>query len=129
MSTTIAEQLVENPTPELEQIAADVQAVANDTQSYAYRFEDQEDGSRVEVRAAAVPRIATPGRLPEADARLEGALAKTPEGLFRLLPHNPDGSPNGLGQTHGWVRADSRTREFHEELTPGTPAFIAHPAT
>lgn len=124
---TIAETLAAEPTPEIEQIAAEVQAVANDTQSYGYRFEDQEDGSRLEIRAAAVPRIAA-ADLPDADARLEGVLAKTPAGLFRLLPHNPGGVPNGDGETHGWVPADSRTSEFHDDLTPGTPTLIAHPA-
>lgn len=79
---TIAEKLAKKPTPEIEALVAEVQAVANDTQSYAYRFEDQEDGSRLEIRCAAQPRFA--GEPPVAGPGQEGVLCLTDSGLLRL---------------------------------------------
>lgn len=58
-----------------------VQRVADETQSYAYHFHEFKDGSRIEVRAAARPLLDTTER---ATPDLEGALAKTDDGLFRL---------------------------------------------
>lgn len=69
---TIAEKLAKRPTKAIEQIADEVQGVANQSQSFAYRFEDFEDGSRLEIRCAPVPAL---DGLPEGEREYAGALA------------------------------------------------------
>lgn len=49
---TKAQKLAQNPTKALQAIADEVQQVADQSQSFAYRFEDCEDGSRIEIRCA-----------------------------------------------------------------------------
>lgn len=69
---TIAEKLAKKPSKALLQIADEVQEVADRSQSFAYRFEDQEDGSRVEIRCAPTPRLE---EIPEGAPGDEGGLA------------------------------------------------------
>ena len=81
--TTIAEKLAAKPTKALQEIADGVQDVANASQSFAYRFEDQDDGSRIEIRCAAEPALTA---LPGGDPNAEGLVVHDGR-LLRVIPH------------------------------------------
>lgn len=68
----------------LEDIIGEVQAVADQTQSEAYRYEDYADGSRLEIRCVPTPRSS--GEFaPAPHSDLEGTLHQTDDGrLYKL---------------------------------------------
>lgn len=117
-NATTAERLAAKPTKALLSIVEGVQHAANDTQSYAYRFEVQDDDSVIEIRCAALPRLE--GVAPAASEQLEGVLCQSPDELLRC---------EHVGNGHyGWVPADDRTKSFQTECGAGGHVLVAHPA-
>lgn len=96
---TLAEKAAKKPTPELQAIADEVQDIANASQSFAYRFEDLDDGSRIEIRCAPVPCLT---QLPDGPVDLAGSLALVDDRLLEVHPHSA---------------VDRARRELHDRIT------------
>lgn len=79
-----AETFVKNPPQTLQDVVAEVQAVANHTQSEAWHLHPAGDGSIVEIRCAPDPKFRD--ELPEITQDSDGFLAEKGGKLYKAIP-------------------------------------------
>ena len=77
--STHAERNSKSPSQEIRSIIEEVQKAADDTQSIAYRYEDWEDGSRLEIRCFPTPR-SSGETAPAPSLEVEGTYHLTKDG-------------------------------------------------
>ena len=105
-----------------EPLLVHLQRIADESQAYAYRWEDFPDGSRLEIRVSCTPAIQVEdASLLEPTPDVEGHLAVDPAGdLHRCWNVGTDESP-----VYEWRSADAQTIRFHAHTPPGEPVLVA----